>query len=80
MEANKRVGTRAPNRRRSWSAEEETILRELAGDVSLASIARPCTVACRRRNHVRLLGLSTRISTGYSMSDLAEVFGVDLAA
>ena len=79
-EANKRGWYCAPNRRRSWSAEEETILRELAGDVSLASIARRLHRSrAAVENHVRLLGLSTRISTGYSMSDLAEVFGVDPA-
>jgi hypothetical protein len=75
-EANKR-GWRCCAQRRNWSPKEDAVLREKIGIVSIDYLARQLG-----RTHVaiedraRRLQLSVRIAEGYSMSDLAEVFGV----
>ena len=63
--------------RRAWTSEEDALLRDKAGSVSVFSIARRLhrsqdSVAYR----MWALGLSTRISTGYTLTDLVDVFGV----
>jgi len=75
-EANKN-GWFCCSQRRPWTAEEEELLREKAGTVSLHSIAKRlgrtrASVECRAYQ----LDLSLRLSEGYTLSDLAAVFGV----
>jgi len=75
-EANKQGWHCCPQRRR-WTGEEENLLREKLGAVSVNSIAKRLG---RKRASVedkaREFGLSVRISEGYTLSDLAGVFGV----
>jgi hypothetical protein len=77
QEANRRDWRCCP-RRRFWSAEENDILRERAGSQSVECIAK---LLGRTReaveNQVRKLRVSLRITAGYTLSDLAEVFGTN---
>jgi hypothetical protein len=67
--------------RRGWSAEEDSYLRERLGAASLDSIARRLKRSLRSvEARARRFKLSVRISEGYNMRDLAQVFGVHRAA
>lgn len=76
----RRLGLITADHRRGWTAAEEEYVRERAGSVSPAAIARSLgrsieSVECK----INRLGLSRRISEGhYSMNDLQEVLGESL--
>lgn len=70
-------GWRTQAERKPWRPEEAAYLREKLGTVSLFWIAKKvghsvCSVVLQARR----LGLSTRFSEGYNISNLVEVFGL----
>lgn len=69
-------GWRSQAERHPWTDQDEEHLRQYAGSASVQTIARRLKRSVSSvANHARRLELSVRISDGYSMRMLCEVFG-----
>lgn len=73
----RRKGWRTTRDRRPWTPFELTHLQELLGSFSVSQIARKLRRSITSCNvRISRLKLSRRLSEGYNVSDLCEVFGL----